>query len=324
MKKIILLITCIVIFSCKKNNENTVKVSHNEISEGLNSIILNKNSIIFISPSSDKLGAMKKSMGEDFFTIADDANFYYSNAIQFLDSLNVDHNDEDETKIFLFKDKNNNVVHIENSNKKNIWYAILYDNDKKEYKTTSLLNFSEEYNKFYNRNILTNKNAKTLEEFNLEKKGKYSILKETKCDINQDNIEDEIFVYKNNKEFDSDDDSTKQSPIVIFLGIGNNKFEKSENPNIFVNDSNDFFKNLVVKDNFFTVELNNEVPDKYVIDKYITFKYDKRSKRIILFKYGQNSLGDKNENLLYTSKDFGEIYFEQYDSNTILEKISND
>jgi hypothetical protein len=189
--------------------------------------------------------------------------------------------------------------------------------------TSGLLTFSKEYNKFYNSNISTNKNVKTLEDFNLEKKEKYSILKEIKCDINQDNIEDEILVYKNNKDFDSDDDTTKQSPVVVYLGIGNNKFEKSENPNIFANDSNDFFKNLVVKDNFFTVELNNEVADKYVIDKYITFKYDKESKSIILFKYGQNSLGDKNEKLLYTSKDFGKIYFEQYDSNTILGKVSN-
>jgi hypothetical protein len=42
MKKIILLVICIVIFSCKKNNENVSKVSENEIIKNLNSIILNK------------------------------------------------------------------------------------------------------------------------------------------------------------------------------------------------------------------------------------------------------------------------------------------
>ncbi|EKT3967178.1 hypothetical protein NTJ12_002260 [Flavobacterium psychrophilum] len=321
MKNLILLITCIVIFSCKKNTENSKEVTKSEIIENTNSIILNKNSVIFISPSSNKLEAMKKKMGKDFFTIADDANFYSANATQFLDSIKVKYSNEDETKIFSFTDKNNNLVQIKNSDKENSWYAILYNNDSKEYRIVDILMFSEDFKKFYNKNESPDSSARTLEDFNLEKQKKYSIIKEIKCDLNQDNIADKILVYKNNKEFKSDDDTTKPSPVVVFLGVGNDRFQKFENPNIFPNDSNDFFKNVVIKDNFFTVELNNEVPDKYVIDKYITFKYDKLSKSIVLFKYGQNLFGDKNETLLYTSKNFGTISFEQYDSNTIFEKV---
>ena len=318
MKRIILLITCLLLFSCKQNSKNTKQVSGTILSDSSKSIILDKNIIIFISPSSKKLAIMKKNMGEDFFTIADDANFYYSNAIQFLDSLKINHRDENETKAFLFKDKNGKQVQISNNSKENNWYVILYNNNKKEFKIVSLSTFSEEYIKFYTvKNIIT-----TVEAFNSEKEGKFSIIKESKCDINQDRIEDKIIVYKNNKEFDSDDDTTKQSPIVVFLGVGNNKFKKFENPNIFSNDSNDFFENLVIKDNFFTVELNNEVPDQYLIDKHITFKYDKPTESIVLFKYVQNLSGDKNETLMYTSENFGKIDFEQYNSNTILRKIS--
>lgn len=321
MQKVILLIIFTLIFSCKKDNENIKRIVDTKISKSTKSIILDQNCIIFISPSSNKIEAMKKSKGEDFFTMADDANFYYSNAIQFLDSLNRNYMNKNENETLLFKDSNNTLVKIKNNDEGNAWYAILYDNDNKKYKVTGLLSFSEEFKKFYNINSQTNEIVKTFEDFNLEKKGKYSIIKEITCDLNKDNIQDKIVVYKNNKEFVSDDDTTKESPVSVFFGIGNNKFEKFENPKIFGNDSNDFFKNLVVKDIFFTVELYNEVPNKYVINKYITFKYDIDSKKIILFKYGQNLFGDKNETLLYTSKDFGKIYFEQYDSNTILEKV---
>ena len=318
MKRIILLITCLLLFSCKQNGGNIEKLSATIVSDSSKSFILDKNIIIFISPSSKKTAIMKKNMGEDFFTIADDANFYYSNAIHFLDSLKIDHLDENETKVFLFKDKNGKQVQIKNSSKRNDWYAILYNNDKKEFKITALSAFSEEYRKLYNEK----NNITTMEAFNFAKEGKFSIIKQIKCDLNQDGIEDKIIVYKNNKEFDSDDDSTKQSPIVVFLGVGNNKFKKFENPNIFSNDSNDFFENLIIKDNFFTVELNNEVPDQYIIDKHITFKYNKLTESIVLIKYVQNLSGDKNETIIYTSENFGKIDFEQYNSNTIVPKIS--
>lgn len=312
MRKIMLFTACLLIFSCKKvDKEPSVKANVDS-----KSILLDKSLVVFVSPSATKLEKLKKSMGADFFTIADDANFYYSDAISILDSLNVKYINADETTKFTYTDKNNNPVEIEKTDKN--WYALLYDNDEKTYKIIDLIAFSEEYKKQF---PVKNIEYVDIEDYNLSKKENYSIIKELKCDLNQDKIEDEIIVYKNNKEFNSDDEFSKKSLIVVFFGVGNNKYRKVENSNIFANDSNDFFGNLVINDNLFNVELNNEIPDQYMIDKVITFKYDNLSKCILLSKYSQILSGDKNETLFYTNKNFGKISFEEYDSNTILNKI---
>ena len=155
---------------------------------------------------------------------------------------------------------------------------------------------------------------------NVEKAGFYRFILEKKMDLNLDGFEDNVLVFKNNKEFSSDDEESKKSPIVIFLNKGNGMYQKFENSTIYSNDSNDFFGQIVVKDNFITIEINNEVPNEYVIDKFITFKYDKVINEPILFKYGENISGNKNEKKLFTNKNFGLIKFGEYNSNTIFEK----
>ena len=44
-----------------------------------------------------------------------------------------------------------------------------------------------------------------------------------------------------------------------------------------------FFKRIAFKDNFFTIELDTEVPGNYTAEKYITFKYSKN--KIVLHRF---------------------------------------
>lgn len=156
---------------------------------------------------------------------------------------------------------------------------------------------------------------------NLNKLG-FKFHLEKKCDLNNDKYEDKILVFKNIKEFKSDDESTKKSPIIILLADGNNKYKKFENQNIFSNNSNDFLNDIIINDIYFIVKLYNEVPNEFVVDKLITFKYNAKTKNIDLFKYEEIYTGNSPEKLMYTSKDFGIINFEEFNSSTILERVS--
>jgi len=91
--------------------------------------------------------------------------------------------------------------------------------------------------------------------------------------------------------------------------------KESKTSKLLLGTFQDIFKKLVVKDSFFTIELENEIPNQYFVDKYITFKYDKVKKQLILHKYGEkiNEINSK----VYSYKEFGTILFEDYKSNTI-------
>lgn len=149
--------------------------------------------------------------------------------------------------------------------------------------------------------------------------GDFTLIKEKECDLNMDSFSDKILVFKNNKEFNPEDISTIISPIIILLNNGKNGYKKYQNDNVFPGTFQDIFKKLVVKDSFFTIELENEIPNQYFINKYITFKYDKVKKQINLHKYGEN-VNAKNK--VYTLKEFGIIPFEEYNSSTIFDIIS--
>lgn len=56
-----------------------------------------------MSPSEKSIENLKKAKGEDFYTMADDANNYYSNASGFLDSMKVSYVNYDDSKITGYK-----------------------------------------------------------------------------------------------------------------------------------------------------------------------------------------------------------------------------
>lgn len=150
----------------------------------------------------------------------------------------------------------------------------------------------------------------------------FSLEKKQVCDLNNDNLKDFILVFKNNKEFDSDDMTTKSAPIIVLLNKSDGSYTQFENDEIYPNNFNDYFKSLVIKDSFFTVELSNEDPNNYNVDKYITFNCNKDD--ILLHKYSEitYSSNGKTTQENYSNKNFGIIKFGDFNSNTILDKMN--
>lgn len=148
----------------------------------------------------------------------------------------------------------------------------------------------------------------------------FALVKKQNCDLNKDNLEDFILVFKNNKEYESSDIKTKIAPVIVLINNGNNSYTKYENDNIYPNDFNDLYSNLAVKDNFFTVELANEIPNESTSSKYITFKYDNQN--IVLHKYSEiiDWSSSKTDKINYSQKNFGIINFRDFNTNTIQDK----
>ena len=75
LKRIILIL--IIAFLCSWNIQQS----------DFHEIFLNKKTVIIISPDSTEIENMKTSLGDDFYTIADDVMFYRSQLYEVMDSL---------------------------------------------------------------------------------------------------------------------------------------------------------------------------------------------------------------------------------------------
>ena len=141
-------------------------------------------------------------------------------------------------------------------------------------------------------------------------------------DLNQDGYKDIILAFKNNNDLKSDDDKTLVAPVILLIHQGGDKYKFFHNEKIYPSMEGFFFKRIAFKDNFFTIELDTEVPGNYTAEKYITFKYSKN--KIVLHRFGKiTNWQDERKpfNAQLTQKDFGEILFEDYDPEKINEII---
>ena len=141
-------------------------------------------------------------------------------------------------------------------------------------------------------------------------------------DLNQDGNKDIILAFKNNNDLKSDDDKTLVAPVILLIHQGGDKYRFFHNEKIYPSIEGFFFKRIAFKDNFFTIELDTEVPGNYTAEKYITFKYSKN--KIVLHRFGDITYWwdeRKPSNVQATQKDFGEILFEDYDPEKINEII---
>ena len=141
-------------------------------------------------------------------------------------------------------------------------------------------------------------------------------------DLNQDGYKDIILAFKNNNDLKSDDDKTLVAPVILLIHQGGDKYKFFHNEKIYPSMEGFFFKRIAFKDNFFTIELDTEVPGNYTAEKYITFKYSKN--KIVLHRFGDITYWwdeRKPSNVQVTQKDFGEILFEDYDPEKINEII---
>ena len=331
-KTIIILFLSFFIFSCKNEDKtlSTKNSGNSKIVEQSQGQILNENCVVFISPSSNKIDLLKKKLGNDFYTIADDINFYSANASEFLDSLKVKHIEADETTLLSFNDNSGKLTKIEAVKNKNDWYAILYNNNDKKFEITNLVDFNTNYKSFFKIQVNNTIASKSINEIESQMNKKYSKIKDVKCDLNKDNLQDVILVFEPKNQTSNNDSSILiDSPVLVLINQGNNKFSISKNVNIIQTANyscpSDGFGNIVVKDNYFTVE-QNTCGGWYFADEYITFKYVMETKKIILQKFSQVFTDRKDPNReipesTATSKNFGPIQFESFNRETILEKL---
>ena len=156
----------------------------------------------------------------------------------------------------------------------------------------------------------------------IQKSKLFTLKKMYQHDLNQDGDKDIFLVFKNNNDLKSDDDKTLVAPIILLIHQGGDKYRFFHNEKIYPSMEGFFFKRIAFKDNFFTIELDTEVPDEYTAEKYITFKYSKN--KIVLHRFGDITYWwdeRKPSNVQATQKDFGEILFEDYDPEKINEII---
>ena len=156
----------------------------------------------------------------------------------------------------------------------------------------------------------------------IQKSKLFTLKKMYQHDLNQDGNKDIFLVFKNNNDLKSDDDKTLVAPVILLIHQGGDKYKFFHNEKIYPSMEGFFFKRIAFKDNFFTIELDTEVPGNYTAEKYITFKYSKN--KIVLHRFGDITYWwdeRKPSNVQATQKDFGEILFEDYDPEKINEII---
>ena len=156
----------------------------------------------------------------------------------------------------------------------------------------------------------------------IQKSKLFTLKKMYQHDLNQDGDKDIFLVFKNNNDLKSDDNKTLVAPVILLIHQGGDKYKFFHNEKIYPSMEGFFFKKIALKDNFFTIELDTEVPDEYTAEKYITFKYSKN--KIVLHRFGHITYWwdeRKPSNVQATQKDFGEILFEDYDPEKINEII---
>ena len=156
----------------------------------------------------------------------------------------------------------------------------------------------------------------------IQKSKLFTLKKMYQHDLNQDGNKDIILAFENNNAPETDDPKTLVTPVILLIHQGGNKYRFFHNEKIYPSMEFIFFKRIAFKDNFFTIELDTEVPDEYTAEKYITFKYSKN--KIVLHRYGDiTNWQDERKpfNAQLTQKDFGEILFEDYDPEKINEII---
>jgi hypothetical protein len=107
------------------------------------SSIFEKPIAVFIEPTDQKIEAMKKENGEDFYTIADDALYYESQATEFLEKMGFP---------YCFTERESHEFKIDNNKKFSVnekcdgWCLILWNGkDKPESANTVDLFMYESY-----------------------------------------------------------------------------------------------------------------------------------------------------------------------------------
>jgi hypothetical protein len=223
------------------------------------------------------------------------------------------------------------------ASKKGSEYILTFIDDSKkniltfESSQSNDLLSSTELKKYIDKILLSeNSNSdsnSTIEEFRkeIEKKGFKSVF-EKECDLNQDKNQDKIMVYST--DFPEKIGPNDYKEFIVCINISGKLFQnKNVIAKYYTGNVAAGFNDIKIKDNYFTVEQVNGWGNG-IVNEYTTFKYSKEVNGIVLHKYSrienERSDGDEKEKSYnYSAKNFGNISFEDYDSETILEKCAS-
>ncbi len=168
--------------SCKENTLSSLPPSEKVLltEKGTKDTIITKTGVYLLNPSQKEIDSLKKTIGEDnFYTVADDSNFYISKISSLLKGKMIDVENQNinfKKEKYLFKKKEN----------KNSWTIIEY----KEGTKPQIYSLVEFYNKL--SNSATSKNDE------IESYLKNADYFNVSFDINGDNKDDKIISNKAN------------------------------------------------------------------------------------------------------------------------------
>ncbi len=128
-------------FEVEKSKEINIFIPFNEV-DTTNLYLADQQKFIFKSPNSKEIDEFKKEIGEDFYIIADDVNFYRSNAYQLLDSLNKKYYFTDK-RFVRFVMQNQDTLYMDTKKTDMHWYILISDGIKKP--MTYNLDYLDEY-----------------------------------------------------------------------------------------------------------------------------------------------------------------------------------
>ncbi|MBF6656402.1 hypothetical protein HUE46_05470 [Flavobacterium columnare] len=169
-------------FSCKENDSITKQNRLSYKKENQNDTIVTESGIFLISPNNREIDSLKTVLGEDFYTIADDSNYYISEIESFLKEKII------FTKNSKINFKNENYL-FEKKSSKYSWLIIKYELGNKP-QIYSLVDF---YSKLNSNNSASNSYINNIEKY-LKDPNFFS----ESFDINGDGKEDKIFSNKPN------------------------------------------------------------------------------------------------------------------------------
>lgn len=176
---IVLIIYSFLLLACKKENQFSSKnlASDKVLIDTVR--IENKNVVIFIAPTSIYIDSLKNSYNnkDDFYTIADDANFYTAEAGNYIREQNVDTINITNRIVLKIGQK------VINASKYKPWTLLLYKKEGSEIKNIYPIDIEKYFSDYYSKNVPSNNES--LEDFLSNRKYNTSnILFENKYDFN--------------------------------------------------------------------------------------------------------------------------------------------
>lgn len=310
MKNLILIIgLCFLFICCKKESDKQI-LSFKSI-EKLDTIKLeDKTQIIFINPTLSYIDSLKKSYKkkDDFYIMADDANFYMAEAGNYVRAKKVD----------TVNVKNNSILKIGKKvislSKYKPWSLLLYEKGKQPAHTFPM-NIQEEFdNYFFKKDKFFKSIEDILHTYNLNSE---NILYKNEADLWNDKKQDYILITK------EDDNNTND-----LLIIKNEKEGYSvvlENKNAIPcedcgNGAESFYDYRVDSNSFFFSSSYKSNEDIYKID--FEFAYDKKDIYTLnTVTITKNKMGESTENKTVLNKNnFGLIPIRNFSYSSFLSK----